>query len=133
MQNTFYKKVNLNPKGSITGDCVVRAIANALDKDWYQVFDDLTKIARDRCGVIDEPETYSIYLKDYPTIRVKFVDKYGENRRLRPRYFKEKGLNGTYIVSVAGHLTCVRNGVVEDTWNCANKCAYKIWEIKNKE
>ena len=41
-----YVVMNNNPKRKKTSDCVIRSIAYALDKSWYEVFDELVIIAR---------------------------------------------------------------------------------------
>lgn len=126
----YYKEVNVNPKKKRTGDCVIRAIANAEGIDWYDLYDELCRGARELASVPVWKETYEYYLYRYPTVSAKYVDANGKTKRLRPRDFKAHGLTGTYVVRLAHHLTCVRDGVVEDIWDCSDKSAYKIWKIK---
>ena len=38
--------------------------------------------------------------------------------------------NSTYIIKLYDHLTCVKNGVLFDTWNCGNRKIFTIWEIQ---
>ena len=46
-KDTFYFNYRQeNPKNKSTGDCVIRAIASAMQKDWDTVYDDLYKIGK---------------------------------------------------------------------------------------
>lgn len=127
----FYKRVNVNPKHKETGDCVIRAIANAEGRDWYDVFDDLVKIAKKICSGTNYKDTYGKYLSKYPKVSAEWENTKGERFRLTPREFRDQGLGkGVYIVSFANHLTCVRNGIVEDTWDCSGLVVYEIWRIE---
>ena len=47
----MYKRFENNPCGKNTGDCAVRAISVALNIDWYEAFDILTKEARRMCDM----------------------------------------------------------------------------------
>jgi len=121
----FIKKNN-NPKNKKTGDCVIRAIAEALDKDWITVFDELTIIARQKYTVPTDKLAYEEYLKDYNTIPA--INNYRERWSIDDlQCMSDKK---TYIVSIAGHLACIKNGNLIDTWDCGKKKAYKIWVIK---
>ena len=126
-----FQNVNINPKGIKTGDCVIRAIANAEGRSWYEVYDDLSKLAREICTSPCNRDCYDKYLSKYPTVPAMFTNDYGVRKRKRPEVFRELGHgHGTYVVRLAGHLTCVRDGVTEDIWDCSSKSAYKIWRIK---
>jgi hypothetical protein len=44
--------------------------------------------------------------------------------------FAKEHLEGTYLISVRGHLTTVKNGKILDTWNCSFKAINKVWQVK---
>ena len=127
----FYKEVNVNPMKKRVGDCVIRAIANAEDKPWIEVFDALTKIARENYSVPNWKDTYEAYLSKYPTVPVKY-EYNGKKYRLTPSDFYGHAIlkKGNYVVREANHVTCVKDGVCEDTWDCSHRAAYKIWKVK---
>lgn len=134
----YYKEINVNPLRNKTGDCVIRAIANAEGRSWYDVFDDLVKLARENCTIPNAKSNYKDYLKSkgYKKIGVKYEDEDGKHR-LTPRDFHgmldHEGYDlskGVYLVSQASHLTMVRDGVLEDSWDCSNRAAYTIWKVK---
>lgn len=120
---------NVNPRGRKTGDCVIRAIAKAENKEWLEIFDALVAIARESYSVPSDTVTYTKYLKKYQTKDVMYYDdSYASNRRYTVNDIKV--WVGTYIVQVAGHLTVVQDGKLFDTWDCGNKSAYKIWKVQ---
>lgn len=124
-QMTF-KQYNHNPSGKKVGDCVIRAIGKALGVSWERVFEDLTNIAREKKSVLNCPDVYTEYLKIYQTIPVK----YGEE--IKKRYIVKDicSWKGTYVITLANHLTCIVDGINYDLWDCGKKSAYKIWKIK---
>jgi hypothetical protein len=50
---------NVNPRGRKTGDCVIRAIAKAENKEWLGIFDALVAIAREAYSVPNGKVTYT--------------------------------------------------------------------------
>lgn len=125
----MFKLVNKNPKKRKAGDCAIRAICNAEDKNWLEVFDALVEIARRECFAPTDMNVINEYLKNYSTVSVMYDDKHGKKRRYKVEELDNLP-KGSYIVRVAGHMTCVKNGVIEDTWDCGYKSCYKIWMVK---
>jgi len=124
----MFIKENVNPKKKTTDDCVIRAIAKAEGKDWLEIYDALSVIGRKYFTVQNSPDAYSKYLKNYQTIDVKYFNKEG----IKKRYLVSDICNwkGTYVISIANHLTTVVDGDIYDLWDCGNRSAYKIWKIK---
>ena len=122
-----YKKVNLNPLKNKCGDCVIKAISLGLNKDWFEVFDDLVLIARNKGLMPNSDKVIKEYLKNYPLIvdRVKKGDK-----RLKATDFKQ---NGVYIISQANHLGIIKDKVVYDNYDIRKRAIYKYWIIKGDE
>lgn len=123
----MFIKENINPKNKKTGDCVIRAIAKAEQKDWLEIFDALVIIARKIYSVPDYTDTFKKYLSKYPKIDVFHFDNNGDKKRYTVQEISK--WNGTYLVSLAGHLTVTIDGNYYDIWDCGNKCAYMIWRV----
>lgn len=119
-------KINLNPKERIVGDCVVRAIAAAEGRTWFEIYDRLVDLGRKKCALPNDKRIYSIYLKGYPKINCS--PEKGESR-LTVEQFALNNPKGRFVVRTAGHLTAVCNGIIFDTWNCGNKCVYTAWRV----
>lgn len=119
-----FTKENNNPNKNKTGDCVVRAISKATENSWIKVYDDLTVLGRELKAMPNDDMTYREYLKGYKMIVPK-VEK--GKKRLKVFDFDN---NGTYVLSLAGHLTTMKEGVLYDTWDCRGKAVYRYWIIK---
>ena len=123
----MFKEYNINPKKRKTSDCVIRAIATAFEISWDKVFDELVKIAKEKKVAQISKEAYEELLKGYATIPVKYETPDGKKRYKPKNIVKWEGI---YILCLAGHLTCVKNHMVYDTFDCSEKSCYKIWKVK---
>ena len=128
-------------KAEKVGDCVTRAIANATGIDYKEIYDALNNLAKSerktkrkrrvsssRNGVYKD--TFKKYLesKGYkwiPTMQI------GSGCKV---HLKADELpDGVLIVSLSRHLTCVKDGVIYDTYDCSRdetRCVYGYWKIK---
>lgn len=102
-----------------TNDCVIRAIAHATNLDYMQVFKDLCEIAVKVGHLPNNPNTYEKYLKKLGWTKNSPL-KNNRGRKIRLRDFKS---SGTFIVHTTSHLTCVKDGVLYDSWDCRPWCA----------
>jgi len=123
----MFKEFNAHPKGIKTGDCVVRAIATATNKDYLECRRELNQAKRElgHSAYKDTKFLYD-YLKDYPRLIFKPVK--GEPR-IKGSGFTELHPKGTYILKMAGHITTCIDGVILDTWDCSYRSVYTAWEI----
>jgi len=130
-----FKKHNQNPKGFKRSDCVIRAISFALGKDYYQVLKDLYEIGVKKATIPSDPVAYRVYLESFPKVPVMkevWLRGGGEPATITRKRLTVMDLcrsDGTYIVSVANHLTCVKDGVNYDLYDCRHKSAYEIWQV----
>lgn len=109
-------------------DCVIRAIATSMGVTWVDVYDELCKIGRE---MFDVPNSHFVYeeffkRKGYGTESVKI--ERGKNR-LNAEEFARRNKHGRFVLRLANHLTSVVDGKIRDTWNCGEKCIYKIYVI----
>ena len=118
-----FNKHNENPKGNKTGDCSIRAIAFATNKSWRQVFEELYELARINYWGISNIETLEHQLCEFEMIVPKVIKG---SKRPKVKDFTK----GTYILRLANHITCVKDGVLYDTWDCREKAVYRYWEVK---
>ena len=114
---------NVNPMKKKTGDCVIRAIACALDVDWEVASDMLYKNAKQNYCEMSELQCYSKMLNQLPFLKqvetdCQFVDEFA---RQNPK--------GTYLIRIEGHLTCLKDGICYDIWDCTNEGVDKIWSV----
>lgn len=127
-------------KGEV-GDCVVRAIATALQKPYKEVYEELHQRGKDfgatkRCRVAKAlkkdasprngvwREVYEPYLIEngwswVPTMKIGSGCKVHLSKNELP--------SGRLIVRVSKHVTCVIDGELHDTYDCSRegtRCVY---------
>ena len=118
------------------GDCVCRAISIATDTDYLEIYNKLNELAKKehkgkrkrgissaRNGVYRN--TYDKLLKElgWTFIPLMEIGK-GCKAHLKAN---EIPMNDTIICRVSKHLVCVKNGVLNDTYNCSRggtRCVY---------
>lgn len=110
------------------GDCAIRAIANATGKDYQEVYKALKELNGGKSCRNGTPKSVSKkYLMRlgwvwHPTMQI------GEGCKVHLR--AEELPKGTLIVQVSRHLTCVKDGVLIDTYDCSRdgeRCVYGYW------
>ena len=123
-----FEKYNNHPKGLTTNDCVVRAISKAFDREYLEVRRELNRIKREEgFNSYKVSEFIYKYLSDYERIKIK-VEK--GMPRVKGYDFIELYPKGTYIVSMAGHLSVIDDGVLYDLWDCRYRSVYTAWKVK---
>ena len=120
---------NANPKQLRTGDCIIRAISFALNKDYIETYKELVEIGISKCDLINHKRVYELYLKN------QGLDKQRMPRKDNSRYTIEEFINEkaeankTYIISISKHLTVVVDKVLYDIWNCRSKKVGNYFEL----
>lgn len=137
-KDTFYFTYRQeNPKNKSTGDCVIRAIASAMQKDWDTVYDDLCKLGKKYKLMPNDEKCYERYLKDNGWVRQKQPRK-EDNTKYTGKEFSDwlngnKKDRGPVIVSIGTHhLSMIEWGTVAgyticDSWDCSNNKVGKYW------
>lgn len=119
-----FEKVNVNPKGRKTGDCSTRAIANTLTISWEEALE-----------LQVEEALKSKYDPTSKQVVEKVLDRFGYVKMKQPRkpdgkkykvYEMDNILSPTQmregvLVTVANHHTCIKEGTIQDTWDCGRK------------
>lgn len=119
------------------GDCVTRAIANATGRDYKEVYDLVNSYASKERGSnkstarngVSKDTVYNV-LTDmgWTWVPTMFIGKGCQV------HLNEKELpNGIIIVSVSKHLTCVKDRVLYDTFDCSravHRCVYGYYYLK---
>lgn len=121
----MYVYFNNNPWKRSVNDCVIRAISLAENKSWDKVYDELSILAKDEAILLDDITFVDNYLdKKYKRICYKC-----KGERITVKEFIKENKRGTYLITMQGHITCVINGILFDTWNCSNKRIWSVWRV----
>jgi hypothetical protein len=125
--NDMFKQYNAHPKGVKTGDCVVRSISVAFEKEYMEVRRELNQKKREwQFTSYKDTEFIYKYLERFPRFIYKAVK--GEPR-LKGEDFTKLHPKGTFVLKMAGHITVCIDGEIIDTWDCSYRSVYTAWEI----
>lgn len=127
-------------KAESVGDCVCRAICNASGKDYKEVYSAINDLAKSerkgkrkrgvssaRNGVFTK--TAKKYIEEvlgwkwYPCMTIGS----GCTTHLR----EDELPSGNLIVNLSRHFSCVKDGVLYDTYDCSRdgtRCVYGYWK-----
>lgn len=123
----MFQEYNAHPKGIKTGDCVVRALTVGLSKDYNDLRRELNQKKREWGFDSYKSSKFLLkYLEGYPRYVYKAIK--GE-KRIKGNDFAELHPEGTYILSMAGHVSVCMDGVIFDTWDCTYRSVYAAWEV----
>lgn len=118
----MYKYKNMNPKGHNIEDCTIRAISVAEGISWDKAYQNLSNSARKLGLMMSSVEAIEIYLDN----------KY--KRVLCPVMKVNDFINthqyGTYLITMAGHITVLKDEINYDTFDCGDRILWCAWKVK---
>lgn len=120
---------NPNPKNQRVGDCSVRALCKALNKEWDDIYIGLCAEGLFYCDMPNSNYVWGMYImargfeqKIIPSICPACVTV-GQ--------FAENHPEGTYILATQNHVVCVESGNVYDAWDSTNEVVLYYFEKEN--
>lgn len=118
----MYKFYNANAVNRFEDDCVIRAISCATGKSWDYVYEYLSDIAQYEGTLLDKREFV-----------INYLDK--TYRRLYGIHGTVGDISGIYadnilLITMPGHITCSKYGIIYDTFDCRNREAEYVWIVK---
>ena len=141
VETHYFTYYDANPKHKKTGDCVIRALATAMNKSWDEVLTDLYKYAMKYKQMLNDDILYKKYLKDQGWVMLKQPRKY-DNTKYTGKEFCAELHEGTcfkidghefakwdnIIAHIGGHhMVAIIDGKITDTWNSGGGCIGNIW------
>lgn len=124
----WYDYLNVNPKGRISGDCVVRAIAAVVGKPWETVVREMTELGIKKALVLNDPSLFPLYLESQG-FRLRKEPTNPDGTKMSIKRFLELNPSVTTFVAKAGthHVTCVIDRKVRDIWDCSDETMHRWW------
>ncbi|MBO7079501.1 MAG: hypothetical protein J6W64_06805 [Bacilli bacterium] len=117
----MFKYYNANALNRYEDDCVIRSISCATNKSWDYVYDYLSDIAQYEGTLLDKREFVQNYLdRTYKRINIK--GSVGHISGMYP--------HNTLLITMNGHITCSKNGVIYDTFDCRDREAEYVWLVE---
>ena len=122
---------NPNPRGKAAGDCTVRAISKATGTSWQEAY-----LALAIQGYLDgnmpsANAVWGAYLRKIGYTRHIVQDTCPDCYTVAD--FAQDHPMGTYILALSGHVVCVEDGVLYDSWQSQNETVlyYRAKERSN--
>ena len=107
------------------GDCVIRAIAIATERDYKEVVEDTWEFSKKYGCPINWKDVYIPYLESIGWEKVS-------SPKLKGRKAIAKDLpKGRYIMRQANHLSACVDNVPYDIWDTSNKMVYCYYRKKD--
>ena len=120
-----YIHVNLNPKHKRVGDCVVRAISEALGQSWHETYIGICVQGALDGDMPDGNKVWGHYLTRKGFIRKKIPDSYPPDYDVED--FAMDNPRGTYILAIDGHVVCIKDGKIYDSWYSGEEHPAYVW------
>lgn len=117
----MFRYRNVNPNKRDINDCSIRSISVAEGMSWDEAYEELSTQARRKGLMMDSAEFIESYLDErYDRICLK-EKTVGE--------FLEENPYGTFLVTMKGHITVIKDGVLYDTFDCRDRLMWCAWEV----
>lgn len=120
-------KANPNPEGKEVPDCVIRAIAIALNMPWLQVFDELCAVARNEFNMPSSDSVWGLYL--YSKGFEPFLLPETCPRCVTIDEFTKWFPVGIYIIGTGSHAVAIIDGNYFDSWDSGLEVPTFFWRI----
>lgn len=122
----MFQPYNPNPTGKNVGDCTVRALTKGLGRSWEEIY---ITLALQGYLMGDLPSANAVW--------GAYLRQQGWTRRIIPDTcpdcytvadFTAEHPHGTYILALSGHVVCVSEGDLWDSWDSSGEVPLYYWE-----
>lgn len=126
----MFRPYNPNPTGKNVGDCTVRALTKGLGRSWEEIY---AALALQGYLMGDLPSANAVW--------GAYLRQQGWTRRIIPDTcpdcytvadFATDHPRGTYILALSGHVACVSEGDLWDSWDSSGEVPLYYWERKEQ-
>lgn len=121
----MYQYHNANPRERHVNDCTVRAISLATDQSWDTTYRELSYYAQLQCIMPDDVT----YIDDYLESNFERIYICKKNSRMTVGEFAEHCPTGIFLITMSGHITCVIDGVIYDTFDPSDRFIWGVYKV----
>lgn len=121
---------NGNPTGRRVGDCAVRAISVALGIDWEAAFALLAVNAFQMGDMLSSDAVWGSVLRQHGFYRAAVPDTCPDCYTAAD--FARDHPHGVYVLGFGGHVACVRDGYLYDSWDSSKEIPQFYWYRKEE-
>lgn len=115
---------NANPFDRRVDDCAVRAISLAENESWDDTYKKLSEYARRQGITLSEVSFINEYLAD------RYERYCPKEKIITLQDFIDLDKPGVWLVTMNGHITCVKDGVIYDTFDCSDRTIWCIYRVR---
>lgn len=126
-----YVNRNVNPKNNRVGDCTVRAISLAMDKDWDTVYIGIAICGLKKADIPTSNDVWGAYLRENGFRRFVVEDRCDSCYTVED--FCEDHPHGVYVLALQSHVVAVIDGLYYDTWDSGNEEPIYYWTRYDEE
>ena len=112
-------------------ECTVRAICKATGKDWGEVYLSLCIRGYLDGDLPNANACWGAYLRSLGYRRYIMPDTCPDCYTVGK--FADEHPRGTYILALSGHVVCVQDGTIYDSWNSENEIPLYYWAKETEE
>ncbi len=121
----MYIEFNNNPCGRRVGDCAVRALSKALGLTWEAAYITLALNGLQMCDSMNADSVIGATLRQHgfarKSISTTCPDCYDVTE------FCKEFPTGTYVLFFGGHVACVQDGNLFDSFDSSNETPQYYW------
>ena len=128
-ETSTFKYYNANPKSRITGDCVFRAFAFAMQQDYNKTVMEMAELMCKTGYALNDKKGEERYLELKGWVKHSQPRK-ADNTKYTGEEFCKKLVkkNQRYIAHIGGHhMVAIVDGKVNDTWDSTDGCIGNYW------
>lgn len=116
------------PTRENVGDCTVRAISKATGKEWGETYFAMAIEGYLEGDMPSANAVWGAYLRRIGYKRYMVPDTCPDCYTVGK--FADEHPEGTFILALSGHVVCVQDGVIYDSWNSENEIVLYYWQKK---
>ena len=114
-------------------DCMIRSVTLATGAPYNKVYELMYKLGwrtnrKTSKGNWEDQITKTLDELGFTTTKIKYPPIKGQSRMTA----KTMPNTGNYILRIAKHVVNMNEGILQDTFDCSDKCVYFAWEITSK-
>ena len=135
-ETSTFHYYNANPKGRMTGDCVIRAISTAMERPYNDVYEELFQFSLKNGYMLNDKKCYEKYLESKGWIKNAQPRKKDNTKYTGKEFCEEiqthRHWYSPYIIAHIGghHIVAIMFGKVNDTWDSTWGSIGNYWEKK---
>ena len=122
----MWRNHNENPGGRNVGDCTVRAISTALGQDWETTYAGLALQGYLMGDMPSANHVWGAYLRSRGFDRDMISNSCPDCYTVAD--FAAEHPHGIYILALSGHVVCLQDGVIYDTWHSEHETVLYYWQ-----